>query len=234
MARRKLLRGLRAESLSDQVYRLLREAIANGELRPGERILEKELAARWGISRTPVREALLRLETEGVVICNSRRSYNVAVLTVADVRDIYRTLAVLEGAAAAWAAPQIRPAELAALERFNRAMQQAARRGDLRDFGRWNRRFHDVFLERVGNRILHQTCDRIRALLYTFPVRPDSLRQWLEKSVAEHREIIRLLRAGQADRVGRYFRDVHWSFERNRQFIQDAFDRQGEAAVHLW
>lgn len=234
MAAKKVLRGLRAESLSDQVYRLLREGIASGQFRPGERILEKELARRWRISRTPVREALLRLEADGVVICNSRRSYNVAVLTVADVRDIYQTLGVLEGMAAQLAAPQITARELAELARYNRAMQQAARRGDLPAFGRWNRRFHDVFLGKVGNRILRDTCDRIRALLYTFPVRADSLRRWLEKSVAEHREIIRLVRARQAEAVGKYFAEIHWSFERNRQFIEDAFDRHGEAAVHLW
>ena len=81
--------ALRTESIADKVYALLRRDIAAGTFRPGERIMEKALAGRLGISRTPIREALLRLETEGVVVCNSRRSYNVRVLTVEDVREIY-------------------------------------------------------------------------------------------------------------------------------------------------
>src|SRR5688572_32054673 len=78
----------------------MRQEIASGAFRPGQRILEKALAERLGISRTPIREALLRLEIEGVVLCTSRRSYNVRILTVEDVRQIYETLGILEGAAA--------------------------------------------------------------------------------------------------------------------------------------
>ncbi|HEV2387377.1 MAG TPA: GntR family transcriptional regulator [Candidatus Acidoferrales bacterium] len=226
--------AVRADSLSHQVYELLCRGIASGRYRPGERILEKQMAAQLGISRTPVREALLRLEADGVVVCNSRRSYNVGVLTVEGVREIYQTLAILEGASAAMAARRVSPADIRRLERYNRAMEVAARRNDLPGFGNWNRRFHDVFLAKVANRTLQRACDGIRARLYTFPVRHSSLAEWLRKSVEEHREIIRLARKGDAPALGRYFRDVHWSFTKNRRYIQDAFDRDGQAAIYLW
>ena len=74
----------RTESIADRVYGLLRQEIAAGVFRPGERIVEQPLSARLRISRTPIREALLKLEAEGVVVCNSRRSYNVRILTVQD------------------------------------------------------------------------------------------------------------------------------------------------------
>lgn len=225
---------LRADSLSDQVYELLCRGIASGRFRPGERILEKELASRLDISRTPVREALLRLEADGVVVCNSRRSYNVGVLTVDGVREIYQSLAILEGAAATIAAPRVTPGDIARLERYNRAMETAARRGDLPGFGNWNRRFHDVFLVKAANRTLHHACDAIRARLYTFPARRSSMAEWLRKSVEEHRQIIRLARSGDAKALGGYFRDTHWSFSKNRRYIRDAFDRDGEAAIYLW
>ena len=222
-----------AESIADRVYTLLRQDIASGAFRPGQRILEKTLAARLDISRTPIREALLRLEIEGVVVCNSRRSYNVRILTVDDVREIYETLGILEGAAAAAVASRLTADDLRDLKRHNSMMATAAKEADLPAFGDWNRRFHDVFLLKLENRVLRDTCTLVRGPLYTFPVQRHTLADWLRKSVAEHRTIIRLATAADGPALGAFFRDVHWSYEKNLRYITDAFDRQGEAAVHL-
>lgn len=224
---------IRSETIADKVHARLRREIASGTFRPGQRIVEKALSAGLGISRTPIREALLRLETEGVVVCNSRRSYNVRVLTVDDVREIYETLGVLEGAAVTAVTSQLSEADLRELRRLNRLMAQAAARADLHAFGQWNRQFHEVFLLKLPNSVLRATCTMVRGPLYTFPVHRESLADWLGKSVAEHRTIIRLAAAGEAEALGGYFRNVHWSYERNRRYITDAFDHQGEAAVHL-
>jgi DNA-binding GntR family transcriptional regulator len=224
--------AVRAESIADKVYALLRGDIAAGTFRPGERIFEKALASQLGISRTPIREALLRLETEGVVICNSRRSYNVRVLTVDDVREIYETLGILEGAAASAVAGRLTREDLQDLRHFNRKMASAATDADLQAFGDWNRRFHEVFLQRLGNRTLWDTCNHVRGPLYTFRLHQQTLGRWLQKSVAEHRVIIRLAEAGDGPGMGAYFRDIHWNHDRNRRYITDAFDQQGEATVH--
>lgn len=225
-------RAKRTESIADQVYGLLRQEIAAGVFRPGERIVEKPLSERLRISRTPIREALLKLEAEGVVVCNSRRSYNVRILTVQDVREIYETLGLLEGAVAAAALAQLTAADFAELERLNEQMQAAAAAADLQGFGEWNRTFHDVFILKLDNHTLRETCLLVRNLLYTFPVRRASLAEWLHKSVSEHRSIIRLAGEGDAEALGAYFRTIHWGFDHNRRFITDAFDRQGEAALH--
>jgi DNA-binding GntR family transcriptional regulator len=224
---------LRVESIADKVHALLRADIAKGVFRPGARILEKAIALQLGISRTPIREALLRLEIEGVVVCTSRRSYNVRILTVQDIREIYETLGILEGSAVAAVAARLRAEELRELRRLNRLMTTAASAADLPAFGHLNRCFHDVFLLKLENRTLRETCNLVRGPLYTFPVQRRSLADWLRKSVAEHRTIIRLATTGETDALGEYFRDVHWSFENNRRYITDAFDSQGEAAVHL-
>ena len=225
--------AVRPETIADKVHVRLRKEIATGTFRPGERILEKALSDSLGVSRTPIREALLRLETEGVVVCNNRRSYNVRVLTVDDVREIYETLGILEGAAVATVTGMLGDADLRELRRLNRLMAQAAVEADLLAFGQWNRQFHDVFLSKLPNSVLRATCTAVRGPLYTFPVHRGSLANWLGKSVAEHRTIIRLAAAGEAETLGVYFRDVHWSFERNHRYITDAFDDEGEAAVHL-
>lgn len=227
------LPAIRAETIADKIYARLRQDIAVGVFRPGARIHEKELATGLGISRTPIREALIRLESEGVVVCTSRRSYNVRALSVADVREIYDTLGILEGAVARAVAPRLTAEDIRELRRVNRSMEDAAAKADLPGFGQWNRRFHDVFLLRLDNHTLRATCNLVRGPLYTFPVNRRSLAKWLRKSVAEHRVIIQLAQEGDADGVGDYFRNVHWSFDRNRRFIVDAFDREGEAAVHL-
>jgi DNA-binding GntR family transcriptional regulator len=225
--------ALRADSIADKVYALMRQEIASGAFRPGQRILEKALAERLGISRTPIREALLRLEIEGVVVCTSRRSYNVRFLTVDDVRQIYETLGILEGAAATAVTSLLTDADLRDLRSFNRMMADAASTPDLPAFGELNRRFHDVFLQKLDNRVLRDTCNLVRGPLYTFPVQRQTLADWLRKSVAEHRNIIKLAAAGDGAGVGAYFRDVHWNFDRNHHYITDAFDHQGEAALHL-
>jgi DNA-binding GntR family transcriptional regulator len=225
--------ALRAESLADKVYAMLREEIGSGTFRPGERILEKVLAARLGISRTPIREALLRLEIDGVVVCTSRRSYNVRILTVEDVRQIYETLGILEGAAVTAVASRLTDADLRDLRTCNRMMTEAAAKADLQAFGGLNRRFHDVFLGKLQNAVLRHTCTLVRGPLYTFPVQRQTLADWLRKSVAEHRTIIKLAAAGDAEALGAFFRDVHWNFDRNHAYIMDAFDHHGEAAVHF-
>lgn len=224
---------VRAETIADKVHAWLGREIAAGTYRPGERIHEKALAERLGISRTPIREALLRLETEGVVVCNSRRSYNVRILTADDVREIYETLGILEGAASAAVTGSLEAHHIEELERLNQMMTEAAAAPDLPAFGRWNRQFHHVFLDRLDNAVLRETCDHVRGPLYTFPVQPGTLAAWLGKSVAEHREIIRLAVARDATGLGAYFREVHWSYALNEGYITDAFDREGEAAVHL-
>lgn len=226
----RLVPAVRAGTIADKVYALLRREIASGTYRPGQRILEKSLAEGLSISRTPIREALLKLETEGVVVCTSRRSYNVRLLTAEDVREIYQTLGILEGAAAAASTSRLTRADIAELRRLNQLMGAAASAADLPSFGALNREFHDVFLLKLENGVLHDTCDLVRGPLYTFPVHRDSLADWLGKSVEEHRTIIRLAAAGEADEVGAFFRDVHWNFESNRRYITDAFDSQGLGA----
>ena len=225
--------AIRADSIADKIYALLRKDIASGRYRPGERVLEKALADRLGVSRTPIREALLRLETDGVVVCTSRRSYNVRILTEEDVREIYETLGILEGAAAAVVTSRLTDDDVRELRRINRLMAKAADTADFQAFGDLNRRFHEVFLLKLDNRVLRDTCNVVRAPLYTFPVRRNTLADWLRKSVAEHRAIIRLASARDAEGMAAFFREVHWSYDRNRRFIADAFDRNGEAAVHL-
>jgi len=219
------------KTLAEKAYDMLSRYIVQGKLRPGEHILAKDLSTRLGMGRTPVREALLRLQNEGIIICNSRHNYKVRILTQGDIKEIYDTLGILEGAAAG-AAPQIITSEdIDRLEEYNAKMRQFAQKGDLSTFGRWNHEFHGIFLDRYGNRMLHSLCDSIRRQVYAYPVQGGSLARWLEKSVREHREIIRMVRNNEGRRLEEYFREVHWGFNKNLRFIRDAFHPDGQTPV---
>jgi len=202
--------SVKTESLTNQVYKAIKEQIGSRDFRPGERIYEQVLAQRMSISRTPIREALLKLERDGLVICNSRRSYNVRRLTAAD---------------------QITPDDVELLRRYDARMEAVSNKSDFLAFGAWNRKFHDVFLSKFGNRTLCELCDSVRQQLYNFPISRSSLREWLKKSVREHTEIIRLAETQDGKGLEEYFRHTHWSGEKNLGYIEKAYDRDGDAAV---
>jgi DNA-binding GntR family transcriptional regulator len=215
--------GIQAASLTDQVYSLLERQIVEGRMKPGERIREKDLSQRLGISRTPIREALLKLEMAGVVVCNSRRSYNVRILTADDVNEVFEILGLLEGAAVTSVAQEIAEDDLALLERYNEKMAETAKTLDFHAFGAWNEKFHDVFLSKSRNRSLREVCHSIRRQIYVFPVRPGSLRHLIGQSVREHLEIIRLVRAKEAAALGAYFREVHWNYQSHLPYVEEVF-----------
>ena len=219
---------INGRSLAAQVYEIIRREIASGELRPGERICEGNYTQQLSISRTPVREALLKLERDGLVVCNSRRSYNVRRLTVQDFKGAYETLGILEGASAGLAAPRINAEEIRQLKEINHEMEAPAQCGNIFAFGLLNHRFHDVFIGKLDNPILSKICDSVHALLNVFPpARTNSTVDFLTKSVEEHREIIRITEAGDSAALASYFRDVHWSFERNLVYILDEIGQGG-------
>jgi len=214
---------IRAESLTDQVYSLLEREIVEGRMKPGERIREKELSQRLGISRTPIREALLKLEMAGIVVCNSRRSYNVRILTAADVRDIFEILGILEGAAVTLIAEEITKRDTELLEQYNQKMAQTADPVDFHTFGAWNEKFHDVLLSKSRNRSLRDVCDSIRRRIYVFPVQPHRLSHLIHQSIREHLEIIRLAKAKDGGGLGAYFRDVHWNYQAHLPYLEEVF-----------
>ena len=217
--------GIRAESLTDQVYSLLEREIVEGRMKPGQRIREKELSQRLGISRTPIREALLKLEMAGIVVCNSRRSYNVRILTAADVSEIFEILGILEGAVVTSVAEEITDKDLELLEQYNEKMAETASTEDFHTFGLWNEKFHDVLLSKSRNHSLRDICDSIRRRIYVFPVQPRTLSHLIEQSVREHKEIIRLAKAKDASALGAYFRDIHWNYQAHLPYVEEAFQK---------
>jgi DNA-binding GntR family transcriptional regulator len=150
-----------------QAYSLILEAIDRGDLRPGQRLVETELAVRLGVSRTPVREALSRLEAQGVV-ARDGRSLRVATLDHDQLGELYEVRGVVEGLAARLAARHAAPEEIAVLAEMVEGDRKVL--GDARALALANRRFHRQLHRASHNRYLIQMLESMRrsmALLST-------------------------------------------------------------------
>lgn len=136
--------------LREEVYRLLREEIIGCKVPPGEDLREQDLAARFRVSKQPVREALLRLEQDRLVTIHPRQGYRVNPVSMADARDIFRFCEVLEPACAADAAEHASDEELAALDAFRTFDSKGW------DFIRYNRSFHIAVARCSPNRRMRE------------------------------------------------------------------------------
>ncbi len=188
-----------AKSLVDVAYATIRQRILDNVWPPGHQAFEQELAADLGMSRTPVREALIRLAKEGLVAVNPRRGMRVLPVSVADMRDIYAVLTALESLAAELVVQrQPSAAELKPLVDASRDMKKALRNRDLEGWAAADERFHRHLIELSGNRLLIdavQNCwDRAhRARMVTLRMRPMPIH-----STREHLGVLEKIRAGDA------------------------------------
>ncbi len=193
--------------LVDAAYQQIRQRILDNVWPPGHRALEQEVALALGMSRTPVREALMRLRNEGLVEVIPRHGMRVLPVSPSDMREIYEILTALECMAAELLARR-RPsdAELKPLIDANKAMDKALKVDDLDAWAAADERFHAHFLELAGNRQLQATVlnywDRAhRARMFSLRLRPKPV-----NSTREHMQIVERLRAGDADGAARVTR----------------------------
>ena len=188
-------RGSRVEG----AYAALRQRILDNVYPPGHRALEGDLADDLGISRTPVREALIRLANEGLVEVVPRHGMRVLPLSPVDMKEIYVVLTALEGTAAeALALRRPTDAELAPLVEATREMKRALKADDLDAWARADERFHQRLVELAGNRTLVDAVARLgdrvhRARMFTLRLRPKPV-----SSTQEHLAMLERIRAGDA------------------------------------
>ncbi len=219
------------KSLREQVYDHLRHLMSRGEIQPGVFLNQDELATRLGVSRTPLRDALLQLEAEGFVAILPRRGVRVQALTVEDIRDMYEVVGALEGAAVLSAFPSLGEGELAALRRLNREMKDALGADDFDRYYDRNLAFHDVFLDRCGNEQIVRIVHRLKQRLYDWPRRRSFVKEWELASLEEHAAFARLVADGDVNGAADHLREVHWSFAVQEPFIRRYYcaDPSGEA-----
>lgn len=180
--------SLAPRALYEEVAELLRQRIFRRELEPGSWIDEVKLAQEYGISRTPLREALKVLAAEGLVTMKVRRGAYVTEVSEQDLAEVYHLLALLESDAAGVVARQAKDTELRELQTLHRELEGATRNRD--KFFALNERFHMRLLEIAGNRWRNQMVADLRKVMKLN--RHNSLLKSgrIEESLAEHRTIM--------------------------------------------
>jgi DNA-binding GntR family transcriptional regulator len=211
---------LNLRSLRTQVYDFLRDEMAKGGLQPGEFLNLNELAGRLGVSRTPLREALLHLESQGFVSVLPRRGFKLNELTLDDIRHFYEIIGALEAAALRAVGHSLGSADFARMRSLDAAMTKAV---GARDFDRYydaNLAFHDVYLLRSDNARLVGQVQLLKKRLYDWPRRDNMMQAWEQHSVVEHEEFLALLERGNIDAAADHLQHVHWSFTVQERYIR--------------
>lgn len=175
--------------MRDQVFEKIRQAIIAGKLKPGQRLVERTLAEQLGVSRTPIREALRMLELEGLISYLPKLGAVVAQVSDAEVLEIYRIRAVLEGLAARMAAERITPEIVNKLMKKLIDIEGAARQRDLARLEREHRQFNDIIYRAAGSVRLYDMITTLVDHIHRYTKVGYSLPGRIEEATREHRRL---------------------------------------------
>jgi len=187
-------------TLRERILSTIRAAIVNGEIRPGTRIMEPELADRFGISRTPIREAIRQLESEGLISVIPRKGAIVASISPQDISNFYELKMILEGHAARLAAKNLTENDLAKMETVNRQIEAASAKKNLSRVLDLQNEFHEIFLRACGNDKLLAIVQNLVMQFQRIRLMPAMLGR-IKGSIRQHTEIIEAFRRKDAARA---------------------------------
>lgn len=191
-------------SLPEMVYRDLREAIMDGVFAPGQVLRQEDIARRFGVSRAPLREALPRLEADGVVVFNPRRGYMVTALDVDDIHEIFRLRALVEQDAARLSATQRTKEDIARAKALLDALAAQREVTDPASFAAWSKShfaFHRALIEPAGHQRHIKIADSLRTQVEWYIRMEIALTGNTTQSLAEHRRMFQAFKAGDADKL---------------------------------
>jgi len=186
------------QPLRESVCESLRDAIRKGILRPGDRLMEIQLADELGVSRTPVREAIRKLELEGYIITMPRRGTYVANLSIRDVNEVFEIRTSLDALAGELAAERITDEELEALQRLLVKLGHYVEEGDMDKIVETDVKFHDVLYQASRNSRLVGIISNLREQLTRFRTTSMSFPGRLKATLEEHRALVEAIAQGDA------------------------------------
>lgn len=175
--------------LRDVVFNTLRQAILTGELKPGERLMEIHLANRLGVSRTPIREAIRKLELEGLVTMIPRRGAEVAQITEKSMKDVLEVRRTLDALSAELACERISPEEEEALKKACQNFEEAVKTKDAKIIAKADVALHDIIAVATGNQRLIQLINNLAEQMYRYRFEYIKDASQHERIIQEHRII---------------------------------------------
>jgi DNA-binding GntR family transcriptional regulator len=216
------------KSLKEQVYDFLRDEMRKGQILPGSAIDMEETSKQLGVSRTPLRDALLQLEMEGFVNIYPRRGIVVNILSLQEIKNYYEIIGALESIALLLAFEKIRESEIKTMEKQVEGMKKAIEADNFDIYYERNLKFHDVYLDLCGNENLVKIVRTLKKRLYDFPRQKGFVKEWELASIGEHKKLLSLIKRGQAADAAAYIREVHWSFKVQEKFINEYYKKAPE------
>lgn len=216
------------KSLTQCVTDYLKDRLAKGELQPGEEINLTSVCETLGVSRSPVREAMIQLVKEGFIEAAERRRFRIKKLLPREIRDLYETGGLLECEIVMQACDKLTDADLDALERLLQDVEAALEARNPAAFTLGNSAFNDRIWRHCENRILLEFFDAVKERLYFATKRADA-EEWNRMLLDDHREVARLLRARDKAGLQSLLRARHWSYSRNLPFISRFYKLDGDS-----
>ena len=206
-------------SLREQLYEYIKAEIQSGRIIPGSYINLKEIIQQLGISKTPLRDALIQLECEGFVRIVPRRGVIVNELTIQDIKNAVEIVDALEAAVLLEVFEKIGESHLRKMEKLNEKLKSAIHNKDYDRIYHLDIAFHDVFIELSENEELKKIIAPYKQRLYDLPGRA-YLEKWESLNCDEHRKLIETIRKGRKEEAVRLWRDIHWSYKVHEKKIE--------------
>ena len=204
--------------LREIVYEELKRQILVGEIAPGTRMMEVELAEDMGVSRTPVREAIRKLEKEGLVTIEPRRGAYASDISIKDMVDVLEVRQMLEGMAASMAVQKVTEEEKLDFVEANSAYKNAVKKGNIEEIIRYDELFHQLIVSYSGNKTLNQLLSQVQELALRFRyIYYDDFSRY-ENMPVEHEEIEEAIISGDTQKA-KVVAEEH--VERLKKFVID-------------
>lgn len=210
---------LNIPSLREQVYAYLRNALISGLLKPGSIVSIDRLSRDLGVSKTPLKEAFIRLETEGFVTIVPRKGIVVNQLTSRDIKNIYEIVGTLEANALLLVFEQLTERHLKRMKMSNLEQEQALNAGDFNRYYLLNISFHDIFLDLSQNDMLQKLTRPLKQRLYDFP-RREYWKQWEDINLDEHRKFIACLENKDPHGAADIWQNEHWGWDKHKSYFE--------------
>ena len=208
--------------LRDVVFQTLRGAILKGDLKPGERLMELQLASKLGVSRTPIREAIRMLEQEGLAVTIPRKGAEVAKMTEKDMEDVLEIRLSLEGLAVRLSCEKITPAALQELKVAMENFEEKTRSGQFVEMAKADVKFHEILYKASNNPKLQQLLNNLREQMYRYRVeylKDDSI---YPRLIEEHQKMYDALKSKDSKLAESYVeRHLHNQAEAVKKIIRE-------------
>ena len=185
--------------LRDVVFNTLRKAILRGELKPGERLMEIQLANKLGVSRTPIREAIRKLELEGLVLMFPRKGAEVAQITEKNMQDVLEVRKALEELSVQLACERITPEQVEEMKMAAEDFRKVLKSGDVTKIAEADVKFHDIIFAATNNQRLITLLNNLREQMYRFRVEYLKQKECYPQLLEEHDKLIALISGGEVE-----------------------------------